>query len=311
MTKKVAVLMGGISSERKVSISSGKNVLTALKEAGYEAFSLDISRDLKPFIETLEKEKPDVVFNALHGQYGEDGCVQGILDLLQIPYTHSGRMSSALAMNKVMTKKVLKMAGLPMADDKIVTKEEILKKHVMEVPYVLKPVCDGSSVGVHIFDELKGEKPFANKEDYPYQDHDIIMAEAYIPGRELTVAVMNGQPLGVLEIVPNGDFYNYKSKYSEGGSSHFIPADLPKEDYDIAMKIAQDAHQILKCRGISRTDIRYDDTIKGQKPRFALLEINTQPGMTSLSLVPEIAQFAGFSYKDIVVWMVENAKWGD
>lgn len=310
MTKKVAVLTGGCSAERGVSLSSGKNVLKALNEAGYKAFPLDLSHDLEPFVATLKKEKPDVVFNALHGQYGEDGCVQGVLDLLQIPYTHSGRMASALAMNKIMAKKLYRMAGLPVAVDRIVTKEDILAGNVLPRPFVLKPVCNGSSVGVYIFKDDDGKKPFEG-EKYPYADEDEIMAEEYIEGRELTVAVMNGKALGVLEILPAEKFYNYKAKYSEGGAKHVIPANLPKEDYEKALYIAEEAHKILGCRGISRSDIRYDDTRPGQKPRFAVLETNTQPGMTSLSLVPEIAQYAGFSYKDIVVWMVENAKWGE
>lgn len=310
MTKKVAVLMGGCSSERGVSLSSGKNVLKALEEAGYDAFSLDLSHDLTAFVETLKKEKPDVVFNALHGQYGEDGCVQGVLDVMQIPYTHSGRLASALAMNKIMAKKLYRMAGLPVAVDRIVSKEDILAGNVLPHPFVLKPVSNGSSVGVYIFRENNGRKPFEG-EKYPYADDDEIMAEEYVEGRELTVAVMNGKALGVLEILPTEKFYNYKAKYSEGGAKHVIPANLPKEDYEKALYIAEEAHKVLGCRGISRSDIRYDDTRPGQKPRFAILETNTQPGMTSLSLVPEIAQHAGFSYKDIVVWMVENAKWGE
>ncbi|MGN0905321.1 MAG: D-alanine--D-alanine ligase [Alphaproteobacteria bacterium] len=310
MTKKVAVLMGGCSAERGVSLSSGKNVLKALADAGYNAFSLDLSHDLRPFVETLVKERPDVVFNALHGQYGEDGCVQGVLDLMQIPYTHSGRMASALAMNKIMAKKLYRMAGLPVAVDKIVTKEDILSGNVLPHPFVLKPVCNGSSVGVYIFRDNDGKKPFEG-EKYPYADDEEIMAEEYIEGRELTVAVMSGKALGVLEIIPHEKFYNYRAKYSEGGAQHVIPANLPPEDYTKVIRIAEEADKVLGCRGISRSDIRYDDTQPGRKPRFAILETNTQPGMTSLSLVPEIARYAGFSYKDLVVWMVENARCGE
>ena len=270
MTKKVAVLMGGCSSERKVSLSSGRNVLEALIHAGYDAFPLDISRDLKPFLMTLESEKPDVVFNALHGQYGEDGCVQGILDLLGIPYTHSGRTASALAMNKSIAKNIFKMAGLPLAEDRIVTKEQILAGDVMPYPFVLKPISNGSSVGVFIFDKNNGKKPFED-EEYPYPDNEKILAEEYIPGRELTVAVMDNKPLGVLEIIPTIDFYNYKAKYSEGGAQHVIPANLPPEDYAEAMRIAATAHSLLGCRGISRSDIRYDDTRKGGKTSFCFI----------------------------------------
>lgn len=310
MTKKIAVLMGGCSPERGVSLSSGKNVIKALKETGYDVFSLDLSHDLKPFVEALDREKPDVVFNALHGQFGEDGCVQGVLDLMQIPYTHSGRMASALAMNKIMAKKLFKMAGLPVAQDKVVTKEDILSGNVLPHPYVLKPVCNGSSVGVYIFHDNTGKKPFEG-EKYPYEDDEEIMAEEYIEGRELTVAVMDGKALGVLEIIPHERFYNYKAKYSEGGSQHIVPADLPEEDYKEAMRIALEAHNVLGCRGISRSDLRYDDTVPGQKARMVILETNTQPGMTSLSLVPEIAQNFGYSYQEIVVWMVENARCGE
>ena len=190
------------------------------------------------------------------------------------------------------------------------TKEQILAGDVLPYPFVLKPICNGSSVGVFIFDKDNGKKPFEN-EQYPYSDDEKIMAEEYIPGRELTVAVMDGKPLGVLEIIPAKGFYNYHAKYSEGGSKHVIPANLPAEDYAQAMRIAAEAHTLLGCRGISRSDMRYDDTRPGEKPRFALLETNTQPGMTSLSLVPEIARYAGYSYQDIVVWMVENARCGD
>ena len=310
MVKKVAVMMGGCSPERKVSLSSGRNVVKALTEAGYEVFSMDLSHDLRPFVETLSKEKPDVVFNALHGQFGEDGCVQGVLDLLQIPYTHSGRMASALAMDKMMSKHLFRMEGLPLAKDKIVTKEELLKGHPMSGPYVLKPIANGSSVGVNIFETVEGNAPFEGRK-YPYRDHERLMAEEFIKGRELTVAVMDGRALGVLEIIPHDKFYTYKAKYSEGGSTHIVPADMPKKDYDEAIRISEKAHQCLGCRGVSRVDMRYDDTDKTKKPRFAILEVNTQPGMTSLSLVPEIAQHAGYSYKDLVSWLVENARCGD
>lgn len=302
--------MGGRSSEREVSLSSGKNVLEALIQAGYNAFPLDISNDLKPFVLTLDSEKPDVVFNALHGRYGEDGCIQGVLDLMGIPYTHSGRTASALAMNKVMAKRVFKMAGLPLANERIVTKEQILAGDVLPYPFVLKPISDGSSVGVRIFYENDGKKPFED-EAYPYSDDEEILAEEYIPGRELTVAVMDKKPLGVLEIIPSKGFYNYHAKYSDGGAEHVVPAALPAEAYAEAMRIAAEAHASLGCRGISRSDLRYDDTRPGEKPRFALLETNTQPGMTPLSLVPEIARYAGYSYQDIVAWMVENARCGD
>ncbi len=306
MTKKVAVLMGGRSSEREVSLASGDNVITALKGAGYDAFGIDVTSDLKALISELEKQKQDVVFNALHGKYGEDGCIQGVLDFMGIPYTHSGRTASSLAMNKVMAKKMYRSAGLPVANERVVTKEQILAGDILPYPFVLKPISDGSSVGVYIFDKDSGKKPFEG-EKYPYADDEKILAEEYIPGRELTVAVMDGKPLGILEIIPATEFYNYKNKYSQGGARHVVPTDIPAEDQAEIMRIAAEAHKVLGCRGISRSDIRYDDTQKGEKARCVILETNTQPGMTSLSLVPDIARNAGYSYQDIVVWMTENA----
>ncbi|MBR1777998.1 MAG: D-alanine--D-alanine ligase [Alphaproteobacteria bacterium] len=306
MTKKVAVLMGGCSSEREVSLASGKNVLQALTDAGYQTFAIDVTRDLRALIAALEKQKPDVVFNALHGKYGEDGCIQGMLDFMGLPYTHSGRLASAMAMNKIMAKRIYRMSGLPVANERIVTKEQILAGDILPYPFVLKPISDGSSVGVFIFDKASGKKPFED-EEYPYADQDLILAEEYIPGRELTAAVMDGKPLGLLEIIASKDFYNYKAKYSQGGAEHIVPTDIPAEDQAEIMRIAAEAHKALGCRGISRSDFRYDDTRPGQKPRCVILETNTQPGMTSLSLVPDIARNVGYSYQDIVVWMVENA----
>ena len=306
MTKKVAVLMGGCSSEREVSLASGDNVLKALKEAGYRVFGIDVSRDLGALITELNEQKPDVVFNALHGKYGEDGCIQGMLDIMGIPYTHSGRTASALAMNKVMAKKMYRTAGLPVAAERVVTKEQILSGDIMPYPFVLKPISDGSSVGVFIFDKPSGKKPFEG-EKYPYADSEEILAEEYIPGREITAAVMDGKPLGLLEIIPAKGFYDYRNKYSQGGAQHVVPADIPEEDKAEIMRIAAEAHKVLGCRGISRSDFRYDNTRINENPRIVILETNTQPGMTSLSLVPDIGRNAGYSYRDIVVWLVENA----
>ena len=306
MTKKVAVLMGGCSSEREVSLASGDNVLKALKDAGYQVFGIDVSRDLNALVTALKEQKPDVVFNALHGKYGEDGCIQGMLDMMGIPYTHSGRMASALAMNKVTAKKMYRTAGLPVAAERIVTKEQILAGDILPYPFVLKPISDGSSVGVFIFEKESGKKPFEG-EKYPYADDEKILAEEYIPGREITVAVMDGKPLGFLEIIPAKGFYNYQNKYSQGGARHVVPTDIPEEDKAEFLRIAAEAHKVLGCRGISRSDLRYDNTIPNKNPRIVILETNTQPGMTSLSLVPDIARNAGYSYQDIVVWLVENA----
>lgn len=306
--KKVAVLMGGMSSEREVSLLSGKNVIEALKKAGYASFGIDLTEDIEKLIKILNEEKPDVIFNALHGKFGEDGCIQGLFDLMRIPYTHSGRLASALAMNKITAKQVYRSANIPVAKEKIVSKNEILNDCVLQKPYVLKPISDGSSVGVYIIREDSHKKPFEN-EKYPYGEKEKILAEEYIPGRELTVAVLNGKALGVLEIVPNLKFYDYTAKYTTGGAKHICPAQIDKTDYDKIMNYAEKAHNSLGCRGVSRSDFRYDDTKK--EHRIVILETNTQPGMTSLSLVPDIARYAGYSYEELVSTLVEQATWGD
>ena len=306
--KKVAVLGGGCSSERDVSLSSAKGVLKALQDAGYDAFFVDIGHDLKPFIETMTTQKPDVVFNALHGMFGEDGCVQGLLDLMQIPYTHSGRLASALAMDKVRAKEIFQCNGIPVAKGGRVSKQDILAGNLPAGPLVLKPVENGSSVGVFLFENGVTGNPFEGRE-YPYADNESIMAEEYIPGRELTVAVMDGESLGVLEIVPVEGFYDYEHKYADGGAQHIVPANIPQEDYDTLMDLAQKAHKALGCRGISRSDFRYDDTVR--PARCVLLETNTQPGMTPTSLVPDIARYKGLTYQDIVVWLTEHASYGN
>lgn len=302
--KKVAVLAGGCSAEREVSLSSGAGVMKALKDAGYDAFQVDIGHDVAPFIDTMRKEKPDVVFNALHGMYGEDGCVQGLLDLMQIPYTHSGRLASALAMDKVRAKEIFKSAGLDVPKGRRITKKEILNGELTDGAFVLKPVENGSSVGVHIFKDGATGNPFKNKV-FPYGDDESLMIEEYIAGREMTVAVMDTQALGVLEIIPTDNFYDYEHKYADGGARHIVPANIPQKDYDLMMEMALKAHQALGCRGISRSDFRYDDTVS--PARCVILETNTQPGMTPTSLVPDIARYNGLSYQDIVVWMVEHA----
>lgn len=308
MTKKVGVLMGGMSSEREVSLNSGANVADALKQAGYNVFTIDLTADIPAFIATIQREKPDVLFNALHGKYGEDGCIQGLLDLMQIPYTHSGRLASALAMNKAAARGVYQQAGIPVAKGRVVTKADILAGDVLPRPYVLKPVSDGSSVGVYIFEK---DEPNFTSETYPYPDDAEILAEEYIAGREMTVAVLDGKPLGVLEIVPNDDFYDYHAKYTDGGARHIVPAPMPAADYEAMMTLAAKAHDALGCRGVSRSDFRYDDTDKTKPARIVILETNTQPGMTSLSLVPDIARYAGYTYPELVSLLVENARCGD
>ena len=243
--------------------------------------------------------RPDAVFNALHGRFGEDGCVQGLLDILDIPYTHSGLLASALAMDKPMAKRLFAEAGIPVAEHVIVSREDILAGDVMDRPYVIKPLNEGSSVGVHII--LEGDnEPLFGDSGWPFGDR--VMVEKFIPGLELTVAVMGDAALAVTDIQTGRAFYDYDAKYVDGGSHHVIPADLEPEVSDEVKRLAILAHQTLGCRGVSRADFRYD----GKKPY--LLEINTQPGMTSTSLVPEQAVYAGISFQELVVWMVDNAE---
>lgn len=298
MTKQIAVLMGGWSAEREVSLVSGAACAEALKAAGFSVTAIDVQRDLGKLLTRLYP-KPDAVFNALHGRWGEDGCVQGLLDILGIPYTHSGLTASAVAMDKPMAKRLFKDAGIPVAEDKLATREEVLAGGVMEPPYVVKPFNEGSSVGIHIIREGANELPFAH-ESWPYGDK--VMVEKFIAGREFTVAVMGDRPLAVTEISTQRDFYDYDAKYAAGGSTHQVPADLPQDQAQEVMDLAVRAHQTLGCRGVSRADFRYDGEA------FYILEVNTQPGMTPTSLVPEQAQYAGISFEELVTWMVDHAE---
>jgi D-alanine-D-alanine ligase len=302
MTKRVAVLMGGWSSEREVSLVSGKAVTDALNQAGYVATAIDVGRDLGALLRALEP-RPDVVFNALHGRYGEDGCIQGVLEILSIPYTHSGVVASALAMDKPMAKRLFVEAGLPCAEHLIARRDEVLAHDVMPRPYVIKPPNEGSSVGVHIVREGTNMSPLEAGE---WRYGDVVMVEKYIPGREITVAVMGDRALGATEIRPRAGFYDYRAKYTEGRADHIVPAPIHRKAYDAALEYGLAAHQTLGCRGVSRTDMRYDDT-EGEPGRLYILEVNTQPGMTPLSLVPEIAAHVGIGFTELVVWMVENA----
>jgi D-alanine-D-alanine ligase len=298
MNKNVAILMGGWSAEREVSLVSGAAVSNSLKNAGFQITPIDVQRDMGSLLTRLYP-KPDVVFNALHGRFGEDGCVQGLLDILNIPYTHSGLLASALAMDKPMSKRLFENAGIAVADHKIVNREDVLAGDVMERPYVIKPTNEGSSVGVHIVQAGDNDLPFAH-DAWPYGDE--VMVESFIPGRELTVSVMGDRPLAVTEITTDHGFYDYSAKYEDGGSIHVLPADVDKDVYDEAMRMAVLAHQTLGCRGLSRADFRYDgDTL-------LILEVNTQPGMTPTSLVPEQAAHVGVSFEELVTWMVENAE---
>ncbi|PKU22691.1 D-alanine--D-alanine ligase [Telmatospirillum siberiense] len=305
MSKRVVVLMGGFSVEREVSLNSGAAVAGALEKAGYAVATIDVRRDLRTLVAGLEATKPWVVFNALHGRFGEDGSIQGILDIMKIPYTHSGLRASALAMDKPTAKSIFTAAGIPVPEGRIVRKDDVLAGDVLPRPYVLKPLNEGSSVGVHIVREGENGNPLAG-EDWPFGD--FVLAERFIPGRELTVGVMGDKALAVTEITSERGFYDYTAKYAAGGSLHLIPAPVPPEIQQAAMEIAVKGHQALGCRGVSRADLRYDDTEPGQPGKLYMLEINTQPGMTSTSLVPEQAAHAGIGFADLVTWMVENAQ---
>ena len=293
---KVAVLMGGPSAEREVSLSSGRECAAALRGEGYEVVELDAGPDVYA---RLTEIKPDVVFNALHGRWGEDGCVQGILEWLRIPYTSSGVLASALAMDKQRSKRAYENAGLPVAQSVIAPREEVEADHVMAPPYVVKPNNEGSSVGIYIVHESANGPPVLNK-DMPAE----VMVEQYVPGRELTVTVVGDRPITVTEIFADG-WYDYEAKYAPGGSSHVVPADIPQDIFDLCLDYALRAHQVLGCRGVSRTDFRWDEP-NGAKGLY-LLETNTQPGMTPTSLVPEQAGEAGMTFGQLCAWMVEDA----
>ncbi len=293
---KVAVLMGGPSAEREVSLSSGKECAAALRDAGYDVIEVDAGHDL---FSRLADEKPDVCFNALHGRWGEDGCVQGVLEWLGIPYTHSGVLASALAMDKQRSKKVFQEAGLPIAESRIVAKDVAQAAHVLPTPYVIKPNNEGSSVGVYLVEEGANNPPELSS-DMP----DEVMVEAFLPGREMTVTVMGDRALAVTDIYSNG-FYDYDAKYVEGGSRHVVPAKIPADVEAACMDYAVRAHNALGCRGITRTDFRWDED-KGVDGIF-LLETNTQPGMTPTSLSPEQADYLGISFAQFCAWMVEDA----
>jgi len=299
MTRHVAVMMGGWSAEREVSLVSGAAVSNGLKNSGYRVTSIDVQRDVGALLTRLFP-RPDAVFNALHGRYGEDGCIQGLLNILEIPYTHSGMLASALAMDKPVAKSLFSASGIPVAEHVIASRDEILKGDVIERPYVIKPLNEGSSVGVHIIDEGDNMEMFSDT-GWPFGG--LVMVEKFIPGRELTVAVMGGEALAVTEIATDRGFYDYDAKYAEGGSSHVIPAEIDTDAMDEAMRLSVLAHQCLGCRGVSRADLRYDGE------NLVMLEVNTQPGMTPTSLVPEQAAHAGISFNELVSWMVENAEY--
>ncbi|MDF1728331.1 MAG: D-alanine--D-alanine ligase [Sulfitobacter sp.] len=288
--------MGGSSAERKVSLASGRACAAALREGQFEVVEVDAGRDLSAVLSDL---KPDAVLNCLHGRWGEDGCVQGLLEWLRIPYSHSGVFASALAMDKERTKAVYRAHGLPVVESRIACAAEVRARHVMEPPYVVKPNNEGSSVGVYLVNRDNNGPPQLS-EDMP--EH--VMVETFVPGRELTTTVMGDRALTVTDIYTQG-WYDYDAKYKEGGSSHVVPADIPQEIFDLCMDYALRAHRALGCRGVSRTDFRWDEE-RGAAGLF-LLETNTQPGMTGTSLSPEQAQAIGISFPALCAWMVEDA----
>ena len=302
-SKHVAVLMGGWVNERPVSLSTGEACAFALEEAGYQVSRIDVDRTVGNVLADL---RPDAAFNALHGPFGEDGCVQGILEALQIPYTHSGVLASALAMNKVKAKAVMASSGVTVAEHQIVNRRDIRREHPMKPPYVLKPINEGSSFGVFIVSADQSYPPQElNSSEWPYPD--VLMCERYIGGRELTCAVINGRASGVIDIVPTAPgFYDYEAKYAEGGSKHILPAKISPIVYQKIQKMTLQAYQALGCRGVARADFRFDDREEGTGDLICL-EVNTQPGMTPTSLVPELAGHEGTNFQDLVSWMVEDA----
>jgi D-alanine-D-alanine ligase len=304
MPQHVAVLMGGWSAERPVSLNSGKACARALREGGFTVTEVDVGRDVA---EVLAKLKPDVAFNALHGPYGEDGTIQGLLEILRIPYTHSGVLASSLAMNKAQAKVVAAAAGVSVATGIVASRFEVAKKHVLPPPYVAKPLANGSSFGVFIVKEGRSHPPQELLSgDWPLGDE--MLVEEFIPGKELTCAIIgmegHAKALGVTEIISNvGAFYDYDAKYAAGGSTHVLPAKIKPDVYLKVQLMAARAHEALGCRGVSRSDFRYDD----QTDRIIWLEVNTQPGMTETSLVPELAAHEGMSFVELVTWMVKDA----
>lgn len=301
--KHVAVLMGGISSERPVSLSSGKACVAALEGEGYRVTAVDVGRDVGKVLAEL---RPDVAFNALHGPFGEDGTIQGVLEYLEIPYTHSGVLASALAMDKKQAKLVASQAGIPVAEAVVMSRFDIGNTHPMAPPYVVKPVREGSSFGVVIVREDMVHPPqILTSSEWRYGD--LVMVERYVAGRELTCGVMGGRALGVTEVVPLGHgFYDYDAKYAAGGSKHVLPAEISPKIYQKIQSLAVKAHEALGCRGVSRSDFRYDDRFS-EDGDLIWLELNNQPGMTPTSLLPEMAAHAGLGFGELVRWMVEDA----
>jgi D-alanine-D-alanine ligase len=302
MSKHVAVLMGGWSAEREVSLRSGQACAGALARLGHRVTPIDVGRDIAT---VLTQVRPDVALNVLHGRPGEDGTLQGMLEILAIPYTHSGVLASAVAMQKDVAKELLRAADVPVPEGLVALRFDAAREHLMRPPYVIKPIAEGSSVGVFIVPEDRAHPPQElNREDWAYGDRVIV--EKFIPGKELTCAAMGDEALGVIEIVPTMRFYDYEAKYAPGGSKHLLPAPISSFVYQLVRRLTGAAHRALGCRGVSRADFRYDDRIEGTGG-LVCLEVNTQPGMTETSLVPELAAHAGISFDALVQWMIEDA----
>ena len=300
MAKHVAVLMGGWSAEREVSLRSGKACADALNRGGYRVSPIDAGRDIAP---VLTATKPDVALNVLHGRPGEDGTLQGVLEILGIPYSHSGVLASAVAMHKVYAKALFRAADIPVAEDLVASRFDAAKRHLMPPPYVIKPIAEGSSVGVFVVTQAHPHPPQElYRDDWAFGEQ--VLIERYIPGKELTCAVLGDRALDVIEIEPATRFYDYEAKYASGGSRHVLPAQILPNVYQEVRRLTLAAHSALGCRGVSRADFRYDDRGTG---KLVCLEINTQPGMTETSLVPELAAYAGITFDELVRWMVEDA----
>ena len=301
--RRIAVLKGGWSPEREVSLSSGAEAAKALVKAGYDAVEIDAGHNLA---EQLSDANPDAAFNALHGKWGEDGCVQGLLEVMEIPYTHSGVLASSLAMDKQRAKAVFEEAGIAAPFGKIVSRDEAARGQVMEAPYVIKPNDQGSSVGVYIVREGDNRPPEALT-DPKWNLGEEVLVEKFIPGRELTVAVLGDKPLCVTEILPATEFYDYEAKYADGGSRHVLPANIPNDLTEKALAMALKAHRALGCRGLSRADFRYDPDAADPGDTLYCLEVNTQPGLTPTSLAPEQAAHLGMTFPELCAWIVEDA----
>jgi D-alanine-D-alanine ligase len=303
--KHVAVLMGGWSAEREVSLWSGKACADAAEKCGYRVTRVDVGRDIATVLTEL---KPDCALNVLHGRPGEDGTLQGMLEIIGIPYSHSGVMASSVAMQKDISKTLLKAAGVPVPGGMTVNRLEAAKAHLLPPPYVIKPLAEGSSVGVFIVrDDHEHPPQELMRPDWSFGE--TVLVEPFIPGKELTCGVMGDRALGVIEIVAATKFYDYEAKYAPGGSKHLLPAPVSSEVYEECRRLSVLAHNALGCRGVTRADFRYDDSLPGTAG-LACLEVNTQPGMTETSLVPDMVVHAGMTFEDLVRWMIEDASLG-